>query len=73
MQNTTEKPVKVSSYRGETIYTYKGHRIYTERKTERTYSCGLCRSTSWTSTHVGSKAISGGLKDAVRLINAGKI
>jgi hypothetical protein len=70
---STTKPTKVSAYRGEATYTYKGHHIYTKRKTKRTYACGMCRTHSYTLTTVGTKHISGGLKDAVRLIDSGKI
>jgi hypothetical protein len=73
MQNMTAKPIKVSSYRNEATYTYNGRYITTERKTDRKYACGLVRSTSYTSTRVDGKMISGGLKDAVRMIDGGKI
>jgi hypothetical protein len=48
MNATATKPVKVTSYKGETTYRLGDWLIYTESRTDRSYSCGLTKVTNYT-------------------------
>jgi hypothetical protein len=46
--NAAAKPTKVTSFKGETTYRLGDWLIYTESRTDRSYSCGLSRVSHYT-------------------------
>jgi hypothetical protein len=73
---TATKPVKVSSYRGESTYTFGKWLVYTKRRSESTYSCGMRRTTSWTTWSAHTRGTedakfadgTGGIRDAAKAL-----